>query len=77
MGGPDTEAVEHLFVLVKDIFGQDEIEGALLIIQPFLKEKARGIVRYGLFLPGGREESLNSPHEDARVQNVAVALTSP
>lgn len=77
MCGPDPKAVEHLLVLVKDIFGQDEIEGALLNIQPFLKEKARGIVRYCLLLPGGREESLDSPHEDARVQNVAVALTSP
>lgn len=47
------------------------------MIQPSLEEKARGIGRYGLLLPGGREESLDSPHEDARVQNVAVALTSP
>jgi hypothetical protein len=77
MGGPDPEAVEYLLVLVKDIFGQDKIEGALLIIQPFLMKKARGIVRYGALLPGGREESLDSPHEDARVQNVALALTSP
>jgi len=64
-------------ILVEDIFGQDEIEGALLAIQPSFEEKARGIVRYGLLLSGGREESLDSPHEDARVQDVAVALTSP
>jgi hypothetical protein len=76
-GRPDPEAIEHLLVLVEDIFGQDEIEGALLAIQPSFEEKARGIVRYGLLLPGGREESLDSPHEDARVQDVAVALTSP
>jgi hypothetical protein len=41
------------------------------------KYGARGIVRYGLLFSGGREESLDPPHEDARVQNVAVALTSP
>jgi len=56
MGGPDPEAVEHLLVLVEDILGQDEIEGALLIIQPSLEEKARGIVRYGLrFQAGGKK----------------------
>ena len=77
MGGPVPEAVEHLLVLVEDIFGQDEIEGALFLIQPSFEEKARGIVRYGLLLSGGREESLDSPHEAARVQDVAVALTSP
>lgn len=77
MGSPDPEAVEHLLVLVEDIFGQDEIEGALLTIQPSLQEKARGVVRYGLLLPCGREESLDPPHEDARVQDVAVALTWP
>jgi hypothetical protein len=53
MGGPDPEAIEHLLVLVEDIFGQDEIEGALLIIQPSLEEKARGIVRYGSLFSGG------------------------
>ena len=36
MGGPDPEAIEHLLVLVEDIFGQDEIEGAFLAIQPSL-----------------------------------------
>jgi len=77
MGGPDPEAIEHLLVLVEDIFGQDEIEGALLAVQPSFEEKARGIVRYGQLLPGGREEGLDPPHEDARVQDVAVALTSP
>ena len=77
MGGPDPEAIEHLLVLVEDIFGQDEIKGALLIIQLSLEEKARGIVRYGPLFSGGREESLDPPHEDARVQDVAVALTSP
>jgi hypothetical protein len=49
-------------------------EGALLLIQPSFEEKARGIVRYGLLFSGGREESLDSPHEDARVQDIAVAL---
>ena len=77
MCGPDPEAIEHLLVLVENIFGQDEIEGALLAIQPSFEEKARGIVRYGLLFSGGREERLDSPHEDARVQDVAVALTSP
>jgi hypothetical protein len=77
MGGPDPEAIEHLLVLVEDIFGQNQIEGALLIIQPSLEENARGIGRYGPLFSGGREESLDSPHEDARVQDVAVALTSP
>jgi len=77
MGGLDPEAVQHLLILVEDIFGKDEIEGALLAIQPSFEEKARGIVRYGLLFSGGREESLDPPHEDARVQDVAVALTSP
>jgi len=77
MGGPDPEAVEHLLVLVEDIFGQDEIEGALLAIQPSFEEKARGVVRYGLLFSGGREERLDPPHENARVQDVAVALISP
>ena len=77
MGAPDPEAIEHLLVLVEDIFGQDEIEGALLAIQPSFEEEARVIVRYGLLLSGGREESLDLPHEDARVQDVAVALTLP
>lgn len=77
MGGTDPEAIEHLLVLVEDIFGQDEIEGALLAIQLSFEEKARGVVRYGLLFSGGREESLDPPHEDARVQDVAVALTSP
>jgi hypothetical protein len=77
MGGPDPEAIEHLLVLVEDIFGQDEIEGAPLAIQPSFDEKARGIVRYGLLFSGGREERLDPPHEDARVQHIAVALTLP
>ena len=49
------------------------IEHLLVLVE----EKARGIVRYGLLFSGGREESLDPPHEDARVQDVAVALTSP
>lgn len=42
MGGPDLVAVERLLVLVEDIFGQDEIEGAHLAIQPSFEEQARG-----------------------------------